>query len=112
VSDDNAGILRCQADVNQLRTELAKRSYPRHILPDVRYEGKERQLLLQRLQSRKLQSRSQQVQDGLLVFKIDFSEEIKQFRLKTRIEEVLKQLRVQIGCNFLQDARIVVAHTV
>ena len=80
----------------------------------MRYDAKERQQLLQRLQSRKLQSRSQHVQkkDDLLVVKINFSEELKQVRLKSRIEEVLKQLREQIGCNCLQDAHIVVAHMV
>ena len=38
-----------QAEINQLRTELTKRGYPGHILPDVRYDAKERQQLLQKI---------------------------------------------------------------
>ena len=42
-----------QAEINQLRTELTKRVYPGHILPEVRYDAKEMQQVLQELQSKR-----------------------------------------------------------
>ena len=51
---DSSENVDFQAEINQLRTELTKRGYPGHILPEVLYDAKERQQLLQKLQSRKL----------------------------------------------------------
>jgi hypothetical protein len=80
----------------------------------MRTRGLEWPQSLQKLQSRTLQSRGQHIRkkDDLHEFKIDYSEALMQVRLRSWIEEVLKQLRVQIDCNFLRDTRLIVALTV
>jgi hypothetical protein len=48
----------------------------------------------------------------VVVFKVEYSDQLRQLRLKFHIQQLIADLRKEVGNGFLEGARIIIAHPV
>ena len=117
-------LLNCsdENDFNQLtedlRNALQRRGYPSISLPCIPYDGVRRTAQIQKLHGRRKLLSSHQGgnkdKDGeqLLVFKCQFSPHLGKLKLHREVRRLLQHIRSELGRQFLDSPRLVIAHPV
>jgi len=102
------------ANIANLKEALHSRGYPKDIMPLAPYDEQKRERYLQKFSGRGKRSTAprRHGREGVLVFKAQYTQQTRRLGLRRRIETLLSDLRGNIGDDFLQNARILIAHPV
>ena len=122
---DERDYVKC---LSKLQAALACRGYPKSLLVDVPYDSAKRKMMLSRISARfsgssgVAQSQSgntvcqskHRKNDGLpvVIFKLEFSDQLRELKLLPAIAKLIGDLRKEVGDDFLEGARTIVAHPV
>ena len=91
------------------------RGYPAHMLPTIEYDAENRERLLNRLESKRMmrdQSRSRNREYSVMAFKVPYNQSLHKLRLKKEVDKVVSLLRREVGSDFLENTRLVIAFCV
>ena len=102
------------ANIADLKEALHSRGNPRDLMPLAPYDEQKRERYLRKFSTRGKHSIAprRQERERVLVFKAQYTQQTRRLGLRRRIETLLSDLRVNIGDDFLQNARILIAHPV
>ena len=106
-SNDN-DYYRCVAD---LAGALRKRGYPSEHLQVLPYDREAREVQLLRLQQRQRVAKQQTIKD-LVVFRCAYSNLLKHVRIRREFQTLLRELRFDLGEEFMADSRFIIANTI
>ena len=101
--------------MTHLRNALMTRGYPAHMLPTIEYDAENRERLLNRLESKRMmrdQSRSRNREYSVMAFKVPYNQSLHKLRLKKEVDKVVSLLRREVGSDFLENTRLVIAFCV
>ena len=100
------------ANIADLKEALHSRGYPKDLMPLAPYDEQKRERYLRKFSTRGKHSIAprRQERERVLVFKAQYTQQTRRLGLRRRIETLLSDLRVNIGDDFLQNARILIAH--
>ena len=118
-SEMNRHLLICskEADyrecVDKLASSLRKRGYPSEMLMPIAYDSNRRTQALTALHNRSVDvDKRTNTDEGVVIFKCPFSPLIRRLRIRVAYERLLSELRRELGEMFLQNSRLVIAHSV
>ena len=95
---------------SRLTGQREARGYPDCMMPDMPYDEHKRACYLSKYASRaRLPSESCNQPAPVLPFKVKYSDAIRPLRLKSRIEDLLQNIRSEIGDDFLRDTRVLLS---
>ena len=98
------------SEIAFLRAELSKRGYPSSCMPEVKYSVADRQIFIRKLDARDVSRPAHASPKNVLVLSTEFSRQIQQLRLRTRIDELLDKLRNRIGNEFFTNGTAIIAY--
>jgi len=97
--------------IAELRQTLRIRGYPECVMPRIPYDAPKRQEYLDKYRRRGTAS-SPSDSKPFLKLSVGYSASLRKLRLRGRAENLISRLRARLGGDFLQEARIVVAHPI
>ena len=96
--------------VSDLRQALRSRGYPEFLMPHIAYDASKRSQYLSKYAARRRSTEKQPSTHNVLAFKVKYCNALRRLRLKTRVEELICNLRAELGAGFLPQSRIVMSY--
>ena len=113
--------------ISELRKALKSRGYPMSLMPNIPYDEQRRNEILRDLAMRALHrdplahddsclstatGARQQRRRRVVAFKTEYFPDLHKLKLRRRIDDLVKDLRKQVGQTLLQDTRTVIGYGV
>ena len=101
-------------NVLRLRSALKARGYPMFVLPDAPYDEAARHEHIQKLyrRSREPKVKKANLDSEVLVFKVEYSPQLRIVNIRKEFKELVRCLRMHVGDGLLRETRLIIAHPV